>query len=112
MDDERRRRFARNEALYRSVNEKIEGVSRTFAPAVDETMRIICECGQLECVLEVDLDVGTYERVRSESTLFVVAPGHETPEVEVVVEEHDGFTIVSKNKGTGRRVAIETDPRR
>ena len=111
MDAERRRRFARNEALYRSVNEKIEEISRGFGPAVDETMRVICECGQLDCLQELELDVGTYERVRSDPTLFIVVPGHDTAEVETVVEEHATFTIVCKDKPEGRQVAIETDPR-
>jgi hypothetical protein len=111
MDSERRRRFARNEALYRSVNEKIEGISRGFGPSVDEAMRVICECGMLDCLQEIEIDVGNYERVRSDPTLFIVVPGHETAEVEVVVEEHTTFTIVCKDKAEGRQVAIETDPR-
>lgn len=111
MDDERRRRFAGNEALYRSVNEQIEAVSREFAPAADETMRIVCECGSLDCANQIDLPVGMYERVRSDPTLFVVTPGHENPEVEVVVEQHDALTIVCKDTPPGREVAEETDPR-
>lgn len=111
MDDQRRRRFAENEALYRSVNEQIEAVSRRFGPAVDETMRVVCECGLLDCAQQIELSVGMYERVRSDPTLFLVVPGHENLEVEVVVEEHDGFTIVCKDTPPGREVAEETDPR-
>lgn len=110
MDEERRRRFARNEALYRNVNEKIEAISRAFAPAVDETMRVICECGRLDCLQEIEIGVGAYERIRSDPTLFVVVPGHELPEVEVVVEQNESYTVVCKNAGAGRQVAVETDP--
>ena len=87
----RRRRFASNEALYRSVNERIEGVSRTFAPALDETLHVICECGRIDCVQEIEISVGDYERVRSEPTFFIVVPGHETADVEVVVEQHESY---------------------
>lgn len=111
VDDERRRRFAGNEALYRSVNERIEGVSRTFEPALGETMHVICECGRIDCVQEIEISVGAYERVRSEPTFFIVVPGHETAEVEIVVEEHDSYTTVSKNRGEARQIAVETDPR-
>lgn len=111
MNEERRRRFASNEALYRSVNESIERVSRSFAPALDEPMHVICECGRIDCVQEIEISVGAYERVRSEPTFFVVVPGHERAEVEVVVEEHEAYTTVSKNRGEPRQIAVETDPR-
>jgi hypothetical protein len=110
-DDERRRRFAENEALYRSVNEQIEAVGREFGPAVDESIAILCECGQLDCAAQIELPVGTYERIRADATLFVVLPGHNNPEIEVVVEEHSGFTIVCKDSPPGREVAQATDPR-
>jgi hypothetical protein len=109
--DERRRRFAENEALYRSVNEQIEAVSREFASTTDQTLGILCECGQLDCAAQIELSVGTYERVRADPTLFVVVPGHDNPSVEVVVEEQAGFTIVCKDAPPGREVAQETDPR-
>lgn len=111
VDEQRRRRMAENEALYRSVNEKIEAISDAFGPANDEKMRVVCECGRLDCMQAIELEVGRYERVRSDPTLFIVVPGHDFPEVEVVVEEHENFAVVCKNKPVGREVAIETDPR-
>ena len=112
MDEQRRRRFAENEALYRSVNEKIESISRAFALSVEEQLRVICECGLFDCAEQIEVPIGTYERVRSDPTLFIVVPGHELPEVEVVAEQQESFTIVCKNKAEGRSVAIRTDPRR
>ena len=111
MDEQRRRRFAENEALYRGINEKIEQMTDAFVPDRRETMSIICECGMLDCAQQVPIRIDEYERVRRDPTLFVVLPGHERPEVEVVVEEHGDFTIVCKDREEGREVAFATDPR-
>jgi hypothetical protein len=108
--DERARRIGENEALYRSINEKIEGLNEAFG-VVTETMAVVCECGQLECTEQIELDMPTYERVRSEPTMFVVLPGHEIPDVEEVVERLDGFYIIRKDPGGPAELARETDPR-
>jgi len=110
MDDRRRKRIAENEALYRTVNEKIEDVSLAFAP-LTETMGVVCECGDIECVDQIDIDVTEYERIRSDPTFFIVKPGHELPEVESVVDRQDAFNVVCKDQPVGEAVAIATDPR-
>jgi hypothetical protein len=104
--DERTRRIGENEALYRSVNEKIGGLNETFG-VVAESMAVVCECGQLECTEQITLDIPLYERVRSDPTLFVVLPGHEEPDVETIVEEHDGFNVIRKDPGGPAELARE-----
>ena len=37
-----------------------------------------------------------YERVRSQDDRFAVAPGHESPELETVVERTETWLIVDK----------------
>jgi hypothetical protein len=51
-----------------------------------------------------------YEDVRSTSTTFVVAPGHELPEVERVVGSNERFRVVEK-EGEAAAVAARTEPR-
>ena len=104
--DERTRRIGENEALYRSINDKIESLNETFG-VVAETMAVICECGKLECSEQIELDVPTYERVRADPTHFVVLPGHELLDVETVIERHDAFNIVRKDPGGPAEVARE-----
>ena len=41
--------------------------------------------------------------------MFVVAPGHETHEVEKVIERHDGYLLVEKVVAVEE--IIEQDPR-
>jgi hypothetical protein len=108
--DERVRRIGENEALYRTINEKIEGLNETFG-LVAGSMSVVCECGSLECTEQISLDIPTYERVRSDPTHFVVIPGHEIPDVETVIEQHDGFHVIRKDPGGPAEVARELDPR-
>jgi hypothetical protein len=105
--DERKRKIGENEALYRAINEKIEDLNAAFG-TVTETMAVVCECGQLECTEQIELDVPTYERVRSDPTHFVVLPGHEIPDVESIVEEHESFHIIRKDPGGPAELARET----
>jgi hypothetical protein len=108
--DTRTKRIGENEALYRSINEKIEDLNASFG-MVTESMAVVCECGKLECTLQIDLEIPVYERVRSDPALFVVVPGHEIPDVETVVEQHADFNVIRKDPGGPEEIARATDPR-
>ena len=110
MTEERERRIAENEILYRSVNEKIEDLSRAFDTRT-ETIEIVCECGDLACTERIELDLAAYEQLRSDPTYFAVLPGHEITEVERVIEDHDTFRVVCKDAPETAALARETDPR-
>jgi hypothetical protein len=103
---ERTRRVGENEALFRSINEKIEGLNETFG-TLAESMTVVCECGRIDCTEQIDLDAETYVRVRADATWFVVVPGHELPDVEHVVEEHEGFNVIQKDPGGPAELARE-----
>jgi hypothetical protein len=107
--EERERRIGRNEALFREVNERIERVSGALRTEM-ETMTILCECGTETCVEHIEVSASEYERIRQESTLFFVRPGHAKSEVEEVVEHHDDYDVVRKN-GHAANTARELDPR-
>jgi hypothetical protein len=109
--DERTRRIGENEALFRQINEEVEAVNRSLAQLTDETVHIVCECGSLECQERVPVPLAHYEEVRQDSALFMVAPGHELPSTEVVVEERPRYYVVRKHDGGPARLAARTDPR-
>lgn len=97
--EERFERQARNEALMRAVNEQIAELSESAGGWADPGHRFDfqCECGQAEgCESRVVMTRATYERVRAQRDRFAVAPGHQTPEIEYVVEEGDSYVIVDK----------------
>ena len=109
--DERTRRVGRNEAVFRKVNEQIESLNRAMAAISDETMHIVCECGELSCIVQLVVGIADYERIRSDATLFFVAPGHELPDLEDVVEATSKYYVVRKHEGDPAQVARELDPR-
>ena len=108
--DERAGRLGKNEALFRKVNERIEQLNESFATVTDR-FEVICECADSGCVTQVSIASDAYERVRTDATLFIVAPGHENSEIEDVVETQSVYYVVRKHAGLPARIAEETDPR-
>lgn len=108
--DERARRVGQNEALFRQVNERIEQVNRDFA-ALTSRIDVVCECGDGGCAERIVLSVDEYERVRRDPTWFILLPGHDEPDVEDVIEDHDGWIVVQKRPGEPAQIARETDTR-
>lgn len=107
---DRHQRAARNESLFREVNEKIESLSRDSNSTFHE---FSCECADQACVERVPLTLEEYEYVRRDPTHFLVKPGHVYSDVERVVET-DGsgtrFAVVEK-QGEAGAVAVSLDPR-
>ena len=108
--NERKRRIGENEAVFRSVNEQISGVTATLSTA-NETMSIVCECGTRSCTDQFLITPEEYAHVRADATCFVVKPGHDLPEAETVVEKREVYWIVRKDPGGPAQLARATDPR-
>ncbi len=85
--------IARNEARFRSANEKIEAVGVELTADV---VPFLCECGNATCTRPVLLTLAEYEQVRENRARFFVLRGHEHLEAEVVVDEHDRYAVVEK----------------
>jgi len=100
---------AKNEELFRNVNERIETLSQTVAQD-DPMMEYLCECDSAGCYERVRATRGEYESVRAEPTHFIVLAGHQDPKVERVIFSNDRFLVVEK-QGAAARDAVETDPR-
>jgi hypothetical protein len=100
---------AKNEELFRNVNERIETLSQTVARD-DPLMQYLCECDSGGCYERVRATRSEYESVRAEPTHFIIVAGHEDPEVERVIFSNDRFLIVEK-QGAAARDAEKTDPR-
>lgn len=101
-------RLGQNEALFRSINERIEAGSWTATPS--DAVAFRCECAALGCNLLVEATVAEYESVRADSRQFILAPGHELPGIEQVIRRTDAYVVVQKIGDAGR-VADTTDPR-
>ena len=101
-------RLALNEGLFRAANERAAGWEERHQHDGVELYQ--CECSDLKCREKVRLSCADYERVRAVSTHFFIAPGHDVPDVERVVESHPGWAVVEKDPET-HAIAEETDPR-
>jgi hypothetical protein len=107
--DSRQQRVAKNEALFRRVNERIEEINEALAG--DSESDFLCECGNDDCTAPVSLTLSEYVEVRSNPTHFLIAHGHDVVDLERVVRETDRYAVVEKFSGETVRIAVETDPR-
>jgi hypothetical protein len=104
----RQERAARNEALFREVNERIESAATKLSPMFTEYM---CECSDDSCFEHVSLTLEEYRSVRKMGAVyFVLTPGHGNGEIERVVGGTDRYEIVEK-QDVAAQVAAELDPR-
>ena len=104
-------RVARNQALFRSVNEQIEASNQRFHVTFGDRADFVCECADDNCMERITVTIDQYEELRHVPTHFIVKPGHVYPEFERVVEEIEGFSVV-ENFGEAGKQALKLDPRR
>lgn len=103
--DSRLERQARNEALIREVNERIERLDRVAEEArpgdEPERFEFLCECGaggneEIACEERIEMTVAEYEEIRAQDDRFALVPGHENEELEEVIRRTDRFVVVDK----------------
>ena len=111
MNQNRKDRFARNEASFRSINETLGESLSTIGVEVGELAAFVCECGHPECSQLVQLPLPDYERIRGDSRRFLIVPGHDIPGVEDVVDTTARFAVVQKHEDV-RDIVEASDARR
>jgi hypothetical protein len=93
-------RQAANEAVFREVNERRAAIDRRAQEAwadSGELFEFVCECGvEGGCDGRVEMTLEEYDIVRTQADRFAVVPGHESSELETVVERHERYLIVDK----------------
>ena len=107
--DPRQERLARNEALFREVNESVRAIAAVHGDD-DHVYEFYCECSNGDCTFQLRSTLADYESVRANPTRFLVAPEHALPEIEVVVQRSDAWWVVEKQGEPGELVE-ELDPR-
>ena len=108
-DNDRLVRAAKNQSLFREVNERLQALADTFE-WISETASFTCECADTSCVEQMQLTASEYEEVRSKPNRFAVLPGHVYSDVEQTVYENPRYAIVEKI-GAAAKVAQAHDPR-
>jgi hypothetical protein len=110
MPDERAARLAENEVRFRAINDRVERDLERVVYAPDELLPFVCECAQRTCSATIELARDEYERVRAESILFAVAPGHEILDIEDVIERNERYFVIRKHPETWD-IVERSDPR-
>ena len=87
-------RLVSSQVIFREVNERICELAERFD--LPSGAAFICECSSGTCVEAIALDLDEYKAIRSSSTRFLVAPGHETLKVENIVERSRRYILVEK----------------
>lgn len=100
-------RAARNESLFREVNQNIAHLDEQRDDTTTEPV-FVCECAREDCTERLTVDPETYRRVRLHPRRFLVLPGHQDPQLEQVVETYPAYLIVEKIGAAGQ-VAEQTE---
>ncbi len=100
--EERQKRAARNEDLFRQVNDRLHDLA-LIAGSAEPLEKFVCECEQTSCSLVVELSPREYRAVRSDDSRFLVFPEfwHTSPELETVVERSERYWVVEKRGAAG-----------
>ena len=90
--------------ILREVNERIAEKTmdlgiRGLAGRETSTSEYLCACGRSDCDESLNLTLAQLEEAHARSDQFVVAPGHNLPDIEDVVAEHDEYWVVRKKPG-------------
>jgi hypothetical protein len=114
MTDRRPDRQAKNEVLFRGLNERVHATTDELnaASSLDPPDRseYLCECAEIACMERVSLSRAEYENARSNPIWFFIVPGHDVVAIETVIETNDRFALVEKHPGE-ISIATATDPR-
>ncbi len=95
-------RIARTESLFRDVNERIAETSERFG----------AKDAEFGCSERLYAQLDDYEQVRADGVHFLVAPGHEEPQYEQVLQMNNEYQVIAKTKDRLlARKARALDPR-
>lgn len=95
----RKLRLAENETVFRRLNERLAEPGN--GDQADRVREFVCECSNRDCHERISMSDTEYRHLRDKPDRFAVVEGHETPEIEPVVERCDGYVIVEKTGEPG-----------
>jgi hypothetical protein len=92
--DVRRERARRNEEFFRGANQAILREAEPVPP--QEPIEFLCECASLTCAERLRLAPREWRNAHGNDLQFVVRPGHEIPDVEIVIRREEHYSVVEK----------------
>ena len=100
-------RVAKNESLFREVNERIAEIAERFD--VEQRQNFVCECSRVGCSAMIALTLAEYGFVREDDVRFAVAPAHIDPEHETLVLRREHYWVIEKDGLAGEIAETEAD---
>ena len=94
MTDLRNERLVQNEKRLKRANELVDARREDELRGRKELF--LCECSNNDCTSTLQLRWDEYRDVRRNANRYVIRPGHETADVDRVLEQHDGYVLVEK----------------
>jgi hypothetical protein len=104
------RRLIENELIFRELNQKVvDGLAElkelaiahdqaSLAPNTTEQLHFYCECSNIDCHERVLISPAEYEKIHEDTRRFVIAKGHQIPEIEKILNSTPEYDIVEKNR--------------
>ena len=100
-----------NQALFRSVSERIAELSAKFGEKGDAgLLSFVCECPEIGCRAFVRAPLEIYERVCADPALFLVRKGHENGGEAIVADLGDYLIVGAGEAETNRRPSAPATP--
>jgi hypothetical protein len=87
----REERLAQNEARFREINEAAQPQRETRGQG-----RFVCECADRACMQWIEVSAADYAAVRQHPRRFLVAPSHEIPDIETIIDRKPGYLVIEK----------------
>jgi hypothetical protein len=90
--------IARNNAIFRDANEKIQAKADEYGAPL-ERIPFLCECAAEDCTKILRLTSEQYRGVRANARHFMTAVGHDAVEKPVarLVSREDGYVVIEKD---------------
>lgn len=62
------------------------------------TLMFICECADENCTRRIKMRLNEYNAIHRSPKRFVIAKGHNAPDIENVIETKKNYFVVEKNE--------------
>ena len=101
-------KVARTESAFREVN---EAIAQTAARFDADEADFVCECADPDCAHRVTAELDDYDLIREDATHFLIAPGHDVPTIERVVQRRGDYEVVEKFGAKVAEIVRALNPR-
>jgi hypothetical protein len=96
MEQFSERRLKENEVIFQQANKGVADFVMEDGGDDETLIGFYCECSNIDCRERILLNASDYRRYHKDQRHFIALKGHEMPNIENVVDEHDNFVIVRK----------------